>query len=180
MSQAYKKFLRRMSGYFFRTVPIERLAYILDLPKPESSGRYHRPGQPILYMSPVKEWSIRAVSGYMRADGIQRVVVPLFIDEAFVLDQNDELACSVLGIDPELSKKPWIPALQANGEPPSWKNSDLARSYGADGLIDCSRLIPGGWHLNLFRWNEPGAPTVHICGEPMEFRLSVEGKKWDL
>ncbi|MDX6964998.1 RES domain-containing protein [Enterobacter kobei] len=128
MSQAYKKFLRRMSGYFFRTVPIERLAYVLDLPKPESSGRYHRPGQPILYMSPVKEWSIRAVSGYMRADGIQRVVVPLFIDEAFVLEQNDELACSVLGIDPELSKKPWIPALQANGEPPSWKNSDLARS----------------------------------------------------
>lgn len=180
MSQGDKKYLRRISGYFFRTIPVERLAYVLDLPKHGSSGRYHRPGQPILYMSPVKEWSIRAVSGYMRADGIRRVVVPLYIDEAFVLDQNDEMACRVLGIDPELSKKPWIPALKVNREPPSWKNSDLARGYGADGIIDCSRLIPGGWHLNLFRWNELGAPTVHICGEPMEFRLSVEGKKWDL
>ncbi len=87
---------------------------------------------------------------YMRTDGIRRVVVPLYIDEAFVLDQNDELACSVLGIDPELSKKPWIPALQVNGEPPSWKNSDLARSYGADGLIDCSRLIPAAGILICF------------------------------
>ncbi len=38
MSQADKNFLRRMSGYFFRTVPIEKLAYVLDLPKQKVAG----------------------------------------------------------------------------------------------------------------------------------------------
>ncbi len=174
------QYLRKVSGYFYRTIPAEGIDRVLTSPAPESAGRYHRPGQPILYMSPMKEWSIRAVAGYMRTDGIRRVVIPLYVDEAFVVDQTDDLLCSKLGISRERSNQPWIPALQQKQEPPSWKNSDLARLYGADGIIDCSRLIPGGWHLNLFRWNEPGAPTITVCGDPIEFRLSDDGGMWDL
>jgi hypothetical protein len=65
-------------------------------------------------------------------------------------------------------------------EPPSWRNADAARAAGADGIIDRSRMIPGGWHLNLFRWNDLGGPSVTVSGEPLEINLSVDGPKWGL
>jgi len=102
-------------------------------------------------MSPTIEWATIAVSGYIREDNRPRVVVPLMVSDAYVLDQHDEDACWRLGIDRALSNVPWRPALALGQEPPSWKNSDAARAAGADGIIDRSRMIPGGWHLNLFR-----------------------------
>jgi len=39
-------------------------------------------------------------------------------------------------------------------------------------------MIPGGWHLNLFRWNNLGGPSITVCGEPIEIKLSVDGPKW--
>lgn len=41
MNKASNKFLRRVNGYFFRTVRIEKLAYVLDIPEPEDrSGAF--------------------------------------------------------------------------------------------------------------------------------------------
>jgi RES domain-containing protein len=131
-------------------------------------------------MSPRSEWAVIAVSGYMREDGRPRVVVPLEVGQAHVLDQHDEEACLLLGIDRDLSNAPWRPALAAGQEPPSWRSADAARLAGADGIIDRSRMIPGGWHMNLFRWNALGGPSVSIVGAPIPIRLSRDGPKWRL
>jgi hypothetical protein len=131
-------------------------------------------------MSPKLEWAMIAVSGYIREDGRPRVVIPLMVSEARVFDQHDEEACRTLGIDREHSNAGWRQALEAGSEPPSWRNADAVRAAGADGIIDRSRMIPGGWHVNLFRWNELGGPSVSVCGEPVAIKLSLDGPKWGL
>ena len=175
-----RQVLRVVNGAFFRSVLAERVGDVLAPPSPESAGRYHRPGQATLYMSPKLEWAIIAVSGYIREDGLPRVVVPLTLNEAQVLDQHDEEACCALGVERDLSNAPWRPALAVGQEPPSWRNADAVRAAGADGVIDRSRMIPGGWHVNLFRWNGLGGPFVAICGNPVPIHLSAHGPKWGL
>ncbi|MCC2976706.1 RES domain-containing protein [Sphingomonas sp. PL-96] len=172
------KGLRTVSGLFFRAVLADHASAVLAPPRSETAGRYHRPGQATLYMSPRQEWAMIAVSGYIREDGAPRVVVPLLVSDAHVLDQHDAAACRALAIDRDLSNAPWRPALKAGQEPPSWRNADAARAAGADGIIDRSRMIPGGWHVNLFRWNELGGPSVSVCGEPVPIQLSSDGPKW--
>lgn len=171
---------RKISGRFYRAILVERVDQVLAPPAPTSAGRYHRLGEPTLYMSPMEVWAISAVAGYMREDHRPRVVVPLLVSDAFVIDQHDEAACRQLGIDPRLSTGSWRQALEARREPDSWRNVDRARAVGADGIIDPSRMIPGGWHLNLFRWNELGGPVVEICGDPVEINLTADGQKWGL
>lgn len=180
MSDPVSSIFRLISGRFYRSVLAERVDNVLDPPSPQSAGRYHRHGQPALYMSPEPEWAIRAISGYMREDGKARMLVPLLVTEALVLDQHDGALCEKLGIDRTGSNVSWRTALEAGGEPPSWKTSDIARASGADGLIDPSRNIPGGWHLDLFRWNGLGGPRVEVVGDAMAIRLSANGGKWDL
>ena len=98
----------------------------------------------------------------------------------FVLDQHDQQACERLGIDRNASNLSWRAALAAAKEPPSWRTADAARAAGADGIIDRSRSIPGGWHLNLFHWNALGGPSVEVSGDPVEIALSEDGPKWGL
>lgn len=172
--------LRIVSGPFFRSVLADRVSEVLAPPHPQSAARYHRPGQATLYMSPILEWAMIAVSGYIREDGRPRVVIPLTVSEVRAFDQHDEEGCRVLGIDRNLSNVPWRPALEAGQEPPSWRNADAARAVGAEGIIDRSRMIPGGWHVNLFRWNDLGGPSVSVCGEPVAIELSGDGPKWGL
>lgn len=171
--------LLRISGRFYRAVLADRTDKVLDPPSPVSAGRYHRLGQPALYTSARPEWAVRAIAGYMREDGRPRVVIPLMIGEADVVDQRDEASCIRLGINRDLSNESWRPVLAAGGEPPSWQSADVARAAGADGIIDRSRQIPGGWHLNLFRWNEFGGPSVRVDGESMEVRLTKDGTGWE-
>jgi hypothetical protein len=171
---------RKIEGAFFRAVLADRIESVLAPTAPESAGRYHRLGQATLYMSPRLEWATIAVSGYIREDNRPRVVIPLIASAADVLDQHDEAACRRLGIDRDLSNAPWRPSLALGHEPPSWQNADAARAAGADGIIDRSRMIPGGWHVNLFRWNNLGGPSVKVCGEPIPINLSADGPRWGL
>jgi hypothetical protein len=90
----------------------------------------------------------------------------LEIEAALVFDQRDEDACRILGIDRDRSNNSWRKALESGTEAGSWINADAARAAGADGIVDRSRLISGGWHVTLFRWNGQGGPTVRIAGEP--------------
>ncbi|WP_438278298.1 RES family NAD+ phosphorylase [Nitrobacter sp.] len=172
--------LRTVVGSFYRSVLADRVGDVLAPPRPESAGRYHRPGQATLYMSPKLEWAMIAVSGYIREDGCQRVVVPLMVSEAHVFDQHDDEACRILGIDRDLSNAQWRTAFEAGLESPSWHNADAVRAAGADGIIDRSRMIPGGWHVNLFRWNGLGGPSVEVAGDPVAIQLSTDGPKWGL
>ena len=170
--------LHRIGGRFYRAVLVGRVERALDPPGPQSAGRYHRLGEKALYMSPEADWACIAVGNYMAEDRLPRLIVPLELDEACVLDQRDEAACAALGIDRELSKVRWRPELAAGREPPSWRNSDAARAAGADGIIDCSRGIVGGWHLTLFRWNEPGGPQVRLAGEPVACDYEASRARW--
>ncbi|WP_458386712.1 RES domain-containing protein [Rhizobium pisi] len=97
-----------------------------------------------------------------------------------MLDQHDQQAFERLGIDRNASNLSWRAALAAGKEPPSWRTADAARAAGADGIIDRSRSIPGGWHLNLFHWNALGGPSVEVSGDPVEIALSEDGPKWGL
>lgn len=156
--------LARIGGLFHRAVLPGRVDHVLESVRPGSAGRYHRPGQRALYVSARADWAAVAVGPYHREDGLPRLVVPLEIDAARVVDQRDEAACRALGIDRDASNAPWQAILAQGGEPPSWLNADLARAAGADGIIDRSRGEPGAWHVTLFRWNEPGAPQLRVCG----------------
>lgn len=171
---------RTVSGRFYRTVAADRIAEVLDPPAPTSAGRYHRLGQPALYTSPTPQWAILATARYMREDGRRRVVVPLEITGARVIDQRDEAACLALGIDRDRSNLPWRLALAEGREPPSWHSADIARATGADGIIDRSRQAAGGWHLNLFRWNALGAPRVEISGDPIPVDPASPEAQWGL
>jgi RES domain-containing protein len=170
--------LLQLSGTFHRAIRADRSADVLAPPGRDSAGRYHRLGQPALYLTSTPDWAYIAVSGYMREDGLPRVIIPLEVTTAHVFDQRDEAACRALGIDREASNANWRGALAAGTEPPSWRNADAARTLGADGIIDRSRHIPGGWHVTLFRWNALGGPQVRVCGEAVVAVLSSSGKKW--
>lgn len=167
-----------IAGIFFRAISIDRIDDVLAPPSARSAGRYHRPGQPALYMSPSADWARIATSGYFREDGIRRVIVRLEVNNANVLDQRDEHACASLGIDRENSNRSWRDALRCGTEPASWANADAARAVGADGIVDRSRHIRDGWHVALFHWNMPGAPEVAVVGEPIRVRYRTDGPKW--
>lgn len=170
--------LRQVSGRFYRAFLADRVASVLALPGSASAGLYHRPGQPTLYLTPEADWAIIAVGGYMAEDGLARLVVPVDLSEAHLFDQHDEAACMARGIDCEASNAAWRQALTDGDEPPSWQASDAARAVGADGIIDRSRGIAGGWHVALFRWNTPGAPSVAVAGEPIAIEYEEARARW--
>lgn len=167
-----------VSGRFYRAIRPERVSEVLSPPAAESAGRYHAPGEAALYMSPEPEWARIAVSGYMREDQSDRVIVALTLDCARLFDQRDAATCAALGVDPDLSNLPWRSALASGRKPPSWEAVARARTAGADGLIDRSRHIPGGWHVVLFHWNAPGAPKVEVTGQVATVSPASEGPKW--
>lgn len=170
--------LVEISGIFYRTVAVNKADRVLEPPSLQSAGRYHRHGQRALYMSPSLEWARTAVSGYMREDMKPRFVFTLEVTGAQVFDQRSHSACRDVGIDRELSDRPWRTALNEGREPDSWLVSDQIRGLDADGLIDVSRHIPSGWHLVLFKWNEFGGPKVCVSGGPETVYPKRDGPKW--
>jgi RES domain-containing protein len=169
---------RQVSGRFYRAVLADRVDSVLAPPGPDSAGRYHRPGQAAIYLTAESDWAVIAMGGYMAEDGLPRVVVPLDLTKAWVFDQQDAAACAALGIDRDLSNSRWRKALLEGDEPPSWRNSDAARREGADGIIDRSRGIVGGWHVALFRWNTLGGPAVNVAGEPVPACYEEARSRW--
>ncbi|TPG12716.1 RES family NAD+ phosphorylase [Sphingomonas oligophenolica] len=156
--------LLAVSGRFYRSMIATRADAVIDAPGPISAGRYHRPGEPALYITREPEWAGIAVRRYSVEDGLPRVIVPVDLSEARVFDQRDAAACASLGIDPDRSNQDWRAALAAGEEPGSWVAADRVRRIGADGIVDRSRSINGGWHVALFRWNGIGGPTVTVAG----------------
>ena len=162
MPEARKIPLRRVEGRFYRSIRPELAAHVLDPPLPHHFGRYHAPGQPALYISPQRDWAAYAGEFNSAADGAARIVIALDVQPAFVFDQHDEAVCAALGIDREHSNASWRKSLQASRRPPSWDNANAVRAINADGIIDRSRQIAGGWHVVLFRWNGLGGPQITV------------------
>jgi hypothetical protein len=72
-----------------------------------------------------------AIARYIIEDGHSRLVVPLELSPAQVIDQRDEAAYALFGIDPRKSAARWQTYLARGEEPPSWSCSDAARKSGA-------------------------------------------------
>lgn len=170
--------LRRIVGRFYRAIVAQRVDQVLAVPAPDGAARYHRPGQAALYITPEPDWAAIAVGQYMARDGLPRLIVPLDLDGAMVFDQHDVRACQALGIDPDASNLGWQQAMARGEEPPSWRASDAARAAGADGIIDRSRGIVGGWHVTLFHWNRPGAPAVSVAGDGIVADYAAARDRW--
>ena len=170
--------LCNLSGKFYRSIAVNQIDRVLAPPASQSAGRYHRHGQEALYVSPSLDWARKAVSGYMREDMKPRFVFTLEVIGAQVFDQRSLSACRDIGVDREMSNRPWREALKDGKEPASWLVSDRVRELNADGLIDVSRHIPNGWHLVLLRWNENGGPKVRVTSGPETVHPKLEGPKW--
>ena len=123
-------------------------------------ARFNRRGEDALYLSPDVESARVAIGQDVKADDPPRVVLTFEVQRCALFDLRSPEAADIY----DLARQPWRKRLAAGGAAPSWRASDKLRADGHVGLIDPSRRRPGLWHIALFRWNEPGAPTVRRQG----------------
>jgi RES domain-containing protein len=162
--------LPSISGTFYRIVHAGNAAAPLaGAVTPE--GRFHHDGQAALYMSSSPAWALKAVEAYLKPGDPPRMIFPLSLQPARVVDLRDLQLCDQLGIDPADAAIPWLPQRAEELSASTWRASDASRRSGADGMIYTARSAPERWHLVLFRWNEPGAPSVSVAGAPETLSL---------
>lgn len=157
---------RNIRGLFYRIVPQERVALVLD-PAISPEGRFHHDGQPTLYVSPRPDWAEHAIKAYVRDDDPPRAICELDIGQANVLDLRDLDQCAAWGADASLAAVPWVPERARGFAASSWRIADLARNNGADGMIYTARSEPSRWHLVLFNWSRAKA-----TGKTLPYPLS--------
>ncbi|MXV44697.1 RES domain-containing protein [Saccharibacter sp. 17.LH.SD] len=153
--------LKRVSGLFFRIMrqqdPVDVLQSVTS-----PVGRYHHDGQAAIYMSSRPDWAFRAIESYIRPNDPPRFLWSLELQNACVIDMRDKMICEKLGLKKSDSDMPWKPQIQQGIVPYTWKVSDKARDYGADGLIYTARSNPARWHIVIFKWNSVGSPTLRV------------------
>ncbi|MEV7527294.1 RES domain-containing protein [Agrococcus sediminis] len=154
--------LRTVVGTFHRGVDPRFRAAALDGSR--SAGRFSRPGAPALYLSATPEGVAAAMLAHARNGDPEREVLRFHVRAERIVDLRDPASLAPFGIEPEDAAAPWQEAVARGEEPPSWRVRDRLDAAGAHGLIDPSRQRPGLWHLVLFRWNVPGAPSVRAAG----------------
>lgn len=136
-------------------------------------GRSHYDGQPTLYLSTSAEGTIVATRRYMTPQDPPRAIFKLQVEKAQIVDLQDAVATTELGIDVSQRAVEWQ-SIRARGLPsPTWAISDRVRDLGLDGMIYASRTNPKMTHLTLFRWNTPGAPVVKNIGPPIPFNSDI-------
>ncbi|MDT0277225.1 RES family NAD+ phosphorylase [Blastococcus goldschmidtiae] len=149
---------RTVSGTFYRAVdPAHRAAALAGS---RSAGRYSPADVPTLYLSASREGVAAAMLAHTGAR-IPALDVPAFAVAADrIVDLRAHEALRSAGIDPADAAADWQEIVAAGGSPPSWRVREALERRGAHGLIDPSRRQPHLWHLVLFRWNGPVAPSV--------------------
>ncbi len=123
--------------------------------KPASApeGRFHHSGQIAAYASLSAEGATVAIRRYL-SDGVERVLVPMWLDAACVVDLRGEAAASIVWQE-----------LQAAGAPsPTWAYSDAARESGAQAMLYSSRTRPELSHIVIF---DPS--RMRIAGQIVPF-----------
>ena len=157
-----------ISGRFYRIIFESDLARVLDrVPNPE--GRFHHDRQPALYLSPSHNAARVAIDSYYRSNDAARVIVPLKLSGANILDFREVATSDRLGLMGGETTVHWRRERRAKKPATSWRASDAARAAGADGMIYHSRKAPPLWHIVLFAWNQKGAPTLAQDGLPQQF-----------
>lgn len=129
-------------GTVWRIIAADR-AHDALAPARHPSGRFHHQGQVALYASLSAEGAAVAIRRYVLPGDGPRVIVPLAVDLARVVDlrgRPEGRAASVVWQD-----------LHARGAPsPTWAYSDAARAVGAQALLYPSRSRPDLGHIVLF------------------------------
>lgn len=144
-----------LNGIYHRMKTLAEAADILAAAHaPE--GRFHRHGQPALYLSATAQGCIVATARYTNESTPERGIFPLQVTDARVVDLRDDAATTALGIDATHRAMEWQ-SLRAKGLPsPTWDLADRVRDLGLDGMLYASRTDLTKTHLTLFRWNETG------------------------
>lgn len=133
------------------------------------AARFNREGQDALYLSPDEESARVAIGEYVKVSDPQRILLRFDVTAARLVDLRHPNSASIYAN----ACQPWQSAIAKGLCPPSWTAADELRQANEIGLIDPSRRRPGLWHITLFRWNEPGAPSVVDLGEPKPIELTL-------
>ncbi len=86
-------------------------------------------------MSPSPEAAAVAVNIYLKPDDPPRLVVPLMVSDANILDFRTPETEEMLGLKWRETAVPWAEQRTAGSPATSWRASDAARAAGADGMI---------------------------------------------
>jgi RES domain-containing protein len=129
-----------------------------------SVGRYSRAHEPTLYLSSSVAGVEAAMVAHKDARSAALEIVAVDVEASGIVDLRDADALAAAGVDLADAVAPWQGIAAAGEAPRSWAVRDRLLELGANGLIDPSRTSPGLWHLVLFRWNEPDAPSVRPGG----------------
>lgn len=156
--------LSTVNGTFYRAVDPAREGAVLRGSR--TPGRYSPADAPTLYVSSSRNGVSVAMKAHLSQRPAKLHVVTLLVEADNVFDLRDSDALAIAGIDLADTAAPWQDVVAAGGTPPSWHVRRRLESLGAYGLIDPSRQQPGLWHLALFRWNTPGAPSVRTLITP--------------
>ncbi|MGY2128978.1 RES family NAD+ phosphorylase [Blastococcus sp. SYSU DS0617] len=149
---------RTVSGTFYRAVdPAHRAAALAGS---RSAGRYSPADVPTLYLSASREGVAAAMIAHSGARSTALDVPAFAVAADRIVDLRAHEALRSVGIDPADAAADWQDTVAAGGCPPSWRVRQALERRGAHGLIDPSRRRPDLWHLVLFTWNRPGAPSV--------------------
>ncbi|MEE9387660.1 MAG: RES family NAD+ phosphorylase [Paracoccaceae bacterium] len=153
---------------FYRIIFERDVKRVLDA-VPSQQGRFHHDGQPAIYMSPSPQAAAVAIDSYYRENDPPRVIVPLLLSGANLLDFRAPTTSDDFGLQGHETRVNWREELRMGQQPSSWHSSDAARRVGADGMIYHSRKSPTHWHLVLFRWNRENAPQLRRDGLALPF-----------
>lgn len=146
-----------IQGIFYRAVDAAHANAALAGSR--RAGRYSAPDQPTLYLSASPEGVAAAMIAHHIGD-VTRTVLGFDVTATDIFDLRDQAAVARVRAAAGEPFGAWQQAVDSGAEPASWRARRWIEAQGANGLIDPSRQAPGLWHLVLFRWNVPGAPTV--------------------
>jgi RES domain-containing protein len=154
--------LTEISGNFVRIIYADEITLTLTRKDPlRPAARFNRTGQDALYLSPDEQSARVAIGEYVKSTDRPRLLLHFEISPCRLFDLRADKAAAIYA----LAAQPWQPAVARGDEPRSWQAADELRRAGHVGLIDPSRQSPGLWHITLFQWNVPGAPTVRPIGD---------------
>ena len=109
------------------------------MPAMAPEGRFHHSGQVVVYASLNASGASVAIRRYL-ADGVPRMLVPMWLSAAIVVDVRGDPLASVI----------WQDQRAAGRMATTWGLSDAARQAGAQALLYSSRSRPELSHVPVF------------------------------